>query len=140
MRFWDSSALVALHVAQAHTPALRAIHSRDPQVLAWQLSDVEVRSALCRLERDGAMTRNAFLDAVSRFESFWATVNVVSSVDSVKARAKRLLGIHPLRAADALQLGAALVAASDDPRGWEIVCLDDRLSDAALREGFTVIP
>ncbi|MBN1417867.1 MAG: type II toxin-antitoxin system VapC family toxin [Planctomycetes bacterium] len=140
MKFWDSSGLVALHVAQTRASRLRSLHAGDPQVLAWQLSDVEVRSALCRLERDGAMTRDAFLDAVSRFESFWGTVHVISSVDPVKARAKRLLGIHPLRAADALQLAAALVAASDDPQGWEFVCLDGRLADAAVREGFSVRP
>ncbi|MHC4974262.1 MAG: hypothetical protein ACYTG3_18225 [Planctomycetota bacterium] len=53
---------------------------------------------------------------------------------------KRLLGIHNLRAADALQLGAALAAASDDPTAWELVCLDECLARAARREGFAVVP
>ena len=64
----------------------------------------------------------------------------MSLVDAVKARAKRLLGVHTLRAADALQLGAALTAASDDPLGWDLVCLDERLAEAARREGFAVLP
>lgn len=140
MRFWDSSALVSLHVAQDATDTLRGLFARDPQVLAWVLSDVEVRSALCRLQRDQALTLDAKQDATSRLESFWRSVHVVSSVDPVKSRAKRLLGVHTLRAADALQLGAALTAAYDDPLGREFVCLDQRLSEAARREGFAVLP
>ena len=46
---------------------------------------------------------------------------------------------HPLRTADALQLGAALVAADGDPQSLELVTLDRRLADAARREGFPVL-
>ena len=44
-----------------------------------------------------------------------------------------------LRAADSLQLAAALIAADHDPATLEILCLDPRLSSAARREGFTVL-
>jgi hypothetical protein len=50
-----------------------------------------------------------------------------------------LLRTHALRAADSLQLAAALVAADHNPATLEIVCLDARLNVAAKREGFTVI-
>jgi hypothetical protein len=51
----------------------------------------------------------------------------------------RLLRVHPLRAADALHLGAALVAAEDNPRTLPFVTLDDELALAAEREGFPVV-
>jgi hypothetical protein len=54
--------------------------------------------------------------------------------------ALRLLRNHPLRAADALQLAAALIASEETPQTLEFICLDDRLALAARREGFTVIP
>jgi predicted nucleic acid-binding protein len=57
----------------------------------------------------------------------------------VRQRALRLLRIHPLRAADALQLAAALVACDDDPTTLAFVCSDQRLSDAATTEGFLVL-
>jgi predicted nucleic acid-binding protein len=53
--------------------------------------------------------------------------------------ATRLLRVHPLRAADALQLAAAIIAAEDDPRSLPFVTLDDRLALAAEREGFPVV-
>jgi len=140
VRFWDSSALVTLHVAQAATEATRQLYSEDPEVLAWVLSDVEMRSALRRLEREEVLVGKDLASAIARVDGFWTTVNVVALTDPVKARAKRLVGAHPLRAADSLQLAAALVAFFDDPTGREFVCLDARLSTAAAREGFTVLP
>jgi hypothetical protein len=52
----------------------------------------------------------------------------------------RLVATHPIRAADAMQLGAALVAVSDRPAGHDFVCGDARLASAAAREGFRVLP
>lgn len=140
MKFWDSSALVALHVSHEHTPALRRLHAKDSDVLAWILSDVEMRSAVARLTRDGALGATDAQSAIERLESFWKSVHPVSVIEPVKLRAKRLLGAHSLRAADALQLGAALTAAYDEPLGREFVCLDQRLGSAARREGFVLLP
>lgn len=140
MRYWDSSALVPLQVHQNSTRRLRDLYAHDPQVAAWTLSDLEVRSALQRLFREGALSAVGARAAVEALESLWASVHVVSAIDPVKLRARRLLGVHPLSAADALQLGAALAVCYDDPRGWEFVCLDQRLAEAARQEGFGLLP
>jgi len=47
---------------------------------------------------------------------------------------------YRLRAADAFQLAAALAWCEGHPRGERFLSLDDRLRDAARREGFTVLP
>jgi predicted nucleic acid-binding protein len=140
MRFWDSSALITIHVEQEHTRRTRALYEADPEVIAWVLTDVEMRSALRRLERDGDLVGSALAEAITRVDALWESVHAVELTDGLKARAKRLLAVHALRAADALQLAAALVTVRDDPDGCPFVCLDDRLSVAAAREGFTVIP
>lgn len=61
--------------------------------------------------------------------------------DAAAARihAERIVMDHPLRTADALHLGAALVAADGDPQSLELVTLDRRLAEAARREGFPVL-
>jgi predicted nucleic acid-binding protein len=140
MRYWDSSALVALHVEQASTARVRELYAVDPNVLTWVLSDVEVRSGIVRLGRDGAMDAAEVQLAIARVEAFWASVHQISMVEAVKPRAKRLLGVHALKAADAMQLGAALAGVYDDPTGWEFVCLDRNLCAAAGREGFILAP
>jgi uncharacterized protein len=47
--------------------------------------------------------------------------------------------VHPLRAADALQLAAAFAAAEGRPGSLELITLDDRLCLAARKKGFAVV-
>ncbi len=59
--------------------------------------------------------------------------------ERLRVLAQRSLRVHTLRAADSLQLAAALIGAGDDPGSLDMVCLDQRLALAAQREGFRVI-
>jgi uncharacterized protein len=51
----------------------------------------------------------------------------------------RLLPVDPLRAADALQLAATFAAAERRPSTLEMVVLDERLAEAARKEGFALV-
>ncbi len=140
MRYWDTSALAPLFVEQERSDELRSWLVDDSDVVMWTLTEVELRSALTRLGRDGRLSSKEVQDASRRVEEFRSRVHVVSLESGVKSRAKRLLGVHTLRAADALQLAAALVSCSDEPSGYELITLDARLADAARREGFHLRP
>ena len=59
---------------------------------------------------------------------------------AVRPRALALLARHPLRAADAGQLGAALLVQDEMAAPLDFVCLDRRLADAAELESLRVIP
>jgi len=48
--------------------------------------------------------------------------------------------VHPLRAANAFQLAAALILAQESPSRFHIVCLDKNLQNAASKEGFILEP
>jgi predicted nucleic acid-binding protein len=136
MRFWDSSALVPLCVEQPSTAALQRLAQRDPQMAVWCASSVECASALARLEREGALTAETAVDAFQRLDLLMAAWHQVEPVDELRDVARRLLRVHPLRSADALQLAAAYLAAERRPPTLELVTLDDRLRLAALKEGF----
>ena len=140
MRFWESSALVALVVEQRTSVQVRALEQEGLEAVAWVLSDVEVRSAIERLAREGVLTPDQARHDIQDSETVWRRLRTIDLVDAVKLRAKRLLSRHALRAADAMQLGAALLVAEDVPEGLEFVTLDDRLAEAARREGFRVLP
>lgn len=62
----------------------------------------------------------------------------MTHVEGVRRRAERLVGIHPLGAADAMQLGAALLASGDQPETLDVT-LDHVLARSAQLEGFRVI-
>jgi predicted nucleic acid-binding protein len=138
VRYWDASALVALCVDEETTPALRRLAAGG--IVTWSVSAAEIASAVERRTREGHMTgaeRASARTALSELAAAWTEI---SALGPVRERALRLVASHPLRAADAMQLGAALVGVSDRPAGHAFVCTDVRLRDAAAREGFLVIP
>jgi predicted nucleic acid-binding protein len=140
MRFWDSSAIVPLLVNEAATPAIEALFREDPGQVVWCLTEVEVHSALERRDRDGSLEVGPGATARKSLVELSRSWEEVVALDAVRSRAIRLLRSHPLRATDALQLAAALVVCDERPENLPFVSLDDRLNDAARKEGFPVVP
>jgi len=140
MRFWDSSALVPLIVQQPLSPEVERWIAEDTAVVAWTLTPVELVSALRQLLRDGALAERAAREAEELARELMARAHIVSDVERVKAITIRLLRVHSLRAADALQLGAALAWSDGHAEGAVLHTFDKRLADAASREGFRVVP
>jgi uncharacterized protein len=139
VKFWDASAIVPLLVAEVTTRRMQALARRDPDMLAWWGSQLECASALARLERAAALDAKgigAALDRLNRLASSW---HEIEPSDIVRESAMRFLRVHPLRAADALQLAAAFIAAERRPASLPIVTLDERLADAARKEGFALV-
>ena len=104
----------------------------------WTLTPVEVVSALRRLVRDRALEEEVARVAETRMDELVHTCHLIIDVEAVKSLATRLLRLHPLRAFDALQLGAALQWAEGHPQGRTLHTLDSHLALAAQREGFVV--
>lgn len=140
MKFWDSSAIVPLVVNDAATPGVSALFRQDPGQIVWCLTEVEIHSALARRDRDGSLEKENGATARESLVELARSWEEVVVLDAVRSRAIRLLRAHPLRAADALQLAAALVVSEERPESLSFVSLDDRLSDAARKEGFPVLP
>lgn len=138
--FWDSSAVVPLLVAEDRSAEMAALLRSDRSPALWWGSPVECESALQRRRREDAVSPRALEAALARLEDLVEDADVVAPTSRVRRRAGRLLAAHPLRAADALQLAAALVWADEAPSGQTFVCLDDRLREAAQAEGFSVLP
>jgi predicted nucleic acid-binding protein len=139
MRFWDASAIVPLLMAEPTTRTLQRLATRDPAMLVWWATEVECASAIARLERDGALDEAAAIEAFDRLKHLAGAWHEVDPSDGIREAAVRFLRVHPLRAADALQLAAAFVAAERRPSSLEVVTLDDRLAVAGRKEGFVLI-
>jgi uncharacterized protein len=139
VKFWDASAIVPLLVAETTTRSLQALARRDPDMLAWWGSQVECASAVARLERAAQLDRRGAVLAFDRLKKIADGWHEIEPSEVVRETAVRFLRVHPLRAADALQLAAAFVAAERRPSSLEVVTLDDRLADAAGKEGFELI-
>jgi predicted nucleic acid-binding protein len=139
MKFWDASAIVPLLLAETTTKTAQALVEHDAAMLVWWATHVECASAIARLERDGALDEPGITQAFDRLKQLAHAWHEVDPSDSIREAAVRFLRVHPLRAADALQLAAAFIAAEGRPSSLDVVTLDDRLAAAARKEGFAVI-
>lgn len=139
MRFWDASAVIPLLAPEASSSKLLELLEQDSQVLIWWGTSVEIASALARRERERSITANEVSAAMALARQLTDSWHEIVPSDGIRRTAERLLRRHPLRAADSLQLAAALVAAEHEPEHLPIVCLDARLTSAARREGFSVL-
>ena len=140
MRFWDSSALVPLFLDEPRSSSVHALFEHDPRLMVWWASRVECTSAMARAARDGRLDMPSKELARERRAEMFDGADEIAPGEEVRARAERLLALHPLRAGDALQLGAAIIWARERTVGQALVSLDERLREAARKEGFSVLP
>jgi predicted nucleic acid-binding protein len=138
MRFWDASAVVQLLVAEEPSSPIDRVYETTAMVVWWG-TVVEATSALARREREGSLTQGAATRGYELLELLCSTWREVPPSDLLRRSAQRLLRVHSLRAADSLQLAAALAVAGDAPGSLEFVCRDAKLTEAASREGLKTI-
>jgi predicted nucleic acid-binding protein len=137
VKFWDSSAVVPLLVPEVMSGSMQRLYESDPVMVAWWATEIECTSAIARRQRVGHLPEDVAAEAFVRLNALRAGWHEVEPGDEVRESAKRLLRVHDLRSADALQLAAAVFVAEARPSTLEFVSLDDRLLAAARREGFS---
>lgn len=138
MRFWDASAIVPQLISETTSQRLRTLVASDPTMAVWWASEVECASALVRREREGMLAARMEI-ALRQLREFAGAWFEVEPNDLIRETAVRILRVHALRAADALQLAAAFAAAERHPASLEMVTLDERLAVVARKERFTVV-
>ena len=140
MRFWDSSALFPLIIDDFHTARARVILSTDDSIVSSFITPVEISSAIWRRRHARLLSSEADRAADAQFASLsnrWVTLGEISDIT---ATALSVVSRHALRAGDAIQLAAALVArAKLRTVRLEFVTFDIRLASAAREEGLRVL-
>ena len=136
MKFWDSSAVVPLLVPEVISGSVQRLYEDDPVMAAWWATEIECTSAIARRQRLGQLPEDVAAEGFVRLKALREGWHEVEPGEELRESAKRLLRVHDLRTADALQLAAAVYVAEARPSTLEFVSLDDRLLAAARREGF----
>lgn len=138
--FWDSSALVPILLPESRSETLTTLLVADKEAVMWWATPLEVQSAVYRRHRESPLPSPVMKQAAERLRAFVEHADTIAPTDELRHRAGRLVAVHPLRAADALQLAAALIWCEDQPQTETFISLDERLRSAAMKEGFAVAP
>ena len=136
--FWDASALVPLCVHEMTSRQAQS-HLRKFMPVVWWGTGVEVHSAIVRLHRRGKLKDIEAKGALARLDLLSRGWREILPTDQLRSVATGLLDRHDLRAADSLQLAAALTWCQQRPSRRDFVCADQRLSSAAAATGFSVL-
>ncbi|MBS1800599.1 MAG: type II toxin-antitoxin system VapC family toxin [Acidobacteria bacterium] len=136
--FWDSSALIPLCVQEQTSNPARTLAKQFAPVVWWATA-VEIHSAITRLHRGGGLndaSKQAALDRLLVISHGWREI---LPSDKLRDQAESLLDTYSMRAADSLQLAAAMVWCQQKPARRTFIAGDVRLCEAASQAGFTVI-
>jgi predicted nucleic acid-binding protein len=141
----DTSALVKRYVDEIGSAWVRSIldPSAQPSVIIVHLAIVEMMSALARRRRDSTLTPADYAQIQAAFRADCLNeYRIVTAVDGIIDEATHFIERYPLRAYDAVHLGAAVVAnrhlLADGLAPLVFLSADDHLNDAASAEGLAV--
>ena len=109
-------------------------------MVVWWVTRTECLSAFVRHARKGVLGVAGERQARQVLEALAESWIEIQPTETVRSGAERLLAVHPLRAADAFQLAAAVEWCQRHTKGMGFVSFDTRLREAAYREGFTLLP
>lgn len=136
--YWDTSAVAPLLILEPEIELRQGQLLAIAEMVTWWGTRTQTISALCRRKRESEITQLVYDQANARLERLAAQWSEVAPSELLRRRSERLLRVHSLRAADALQLASALIAAGEAPEGAEFYTSDKRLAAAAGAEGFVV--
>jgi|SRR5579859_7753371 len=136
--FWDASALVPLCVHQTASHHAH-VYIRKLMPVVWWGSAVEIHSAISCLNRTAKLTDVEKKGALVRLDVLSRGWREILPADQVRNLAGQLLDIHELRAADSLQLAAALTWCQQRPSKRKFVCADRKMAQAAKDVGFSIL-
>jgi predicted nucleic acid-binding protein len=140
MAFWDASAILPLCCWQPDTAKSRWLRGEFRRMIVWWGTSIEARSAFARLVRDGHLTSDGRLRAITRLGQLRVSWDEILPTEKLRVLAEEMPDTHGVRAADAAQLAAALVWCRERPKQRPFLCFDERLRRAAGALGFSVRP
>lgn len=140
MRFWDSSALLPLLSEEKFSTLATGLLREDPDTTVWWGTWVECSVATSRLRRESKLTESTEEEARINLDELSSEWLEIESTHELRLLAMLVSKVHPLKAADCLQLAAALRWCEGNSNGASFVCLDNQLRRSAEDEGFDVLP
>jgi predicted nucleic acid-binding protein len=112
---------------------------RAGRIATSRLSVIEIASALARREREGAFATAERDRAVRRLNADLSAYVLVELNAELCADAQGLFLRYPLRSGDAVQLASCLYLQRETGQRVLFAAFDERLNNAALAEGLTLV-
>lgn len=131
MLYCDTSALLKLYIAEAHSDTLKALVPETEAVAVCRIAWAEAHAALARRAREVPEDRPVIEAAKAALAADWPHYVVMEVSQTLVERAGDYTDTFALRGYDSVQLAAAFEAGRLADAGIEFACFDVRLNKAA---------
>jgi predicted nucleic acid-binding protein len=137
MLYWDTSALFAFLITEKHSAKLRSLVQQQGSSTAYTaiITPLEFESAIQRRLSERTLNLREADRARLFGVDFRKQAYLVPLDQNALDTALHLQKIYGLRPGDAIQLASARLG-TDNPSRVVFLCLDEKLTEAAKREGF----
>jgi predicted nucleic acid-binding protein len=137
--YLDTSALVKLYIDEAESTAVKQRVEVARIVSTSRVAYVEARAGIARKFREAELSKTEYKHMIEDLEEDWQSYFIVEVSESITKLAGQLVHRNPLRGFDAIHLASALFLKNRTHLELSFACVDERLKDAARREGLTII-
>jgi predicted nucleic acid-binding protein len=132
--------VIPLIFEEPTSPVLNELLMQDTDMVVWWGTWIECSVTVSRLGCEGRLDENGQEETRAALDSMSMDWLEIEPTGELRLLAMLVSKTHSLKAADCLQLAAALRCCEGNTDGVDFVCLDNRLRQSAEDEGFDVLP
>ena len=133
--YLDTSALVKRYFQEPYSSDVADLWKRASEIVISSVGYAETLAAFYRKKREAALRDREVKRTVEAFQTDWSSFIRVTVSDQLNAIVDVLVSRHPLRGFDVIHLASALTVKKRLKEEFLFCCFDDRLLDAARKEG-----
>ena len=138
--YLDASALVKLYVEEEGARHIRQ-GVEDAEIIATcEIAYVEVRAALARRRREGAIKPSDYQRLLRDLHADWPRFFIITVSSQLVQMAGDVAERHRLRAYDAVHLASGLAVKTQAAESVTFACWDRSLAQAARKAGLQPFP
>ena len=138
--YLDTSALVKLYIDEDGSDIVNDSTDRATIVSTSRIAYAEALSAFVRCKDEKVLSKKNYDKCITCFKFNWEMYFVIEASEKVIKIAGDLIEKHSIRGFDSIHLASAMVLRKEINQSTDFICWDNRLLEAAKKEGFKTCP
>ena len=138
--YLDTSALVKLYIEEDGSDIVNDRTDKATIVSTSRIAYVEALSAFVRCKNEKVLSKKNYDKCIACFKFDWEMYFVIEASEKVIKIAGGLIENHSIRGFDSIHLASAMILKKEINQSIDFMCWDDRLLEAAKKEGFKTWP
>jgi uncharacterized protein len=138
--YLDTSALVKRYVKETFSDLVITLWNGAEEIVTSSVAYAETMASFFKKKRECGSGDGVIKEALDSFQKEWLGFIRVEVNDGLNGHIRKVVEKHPLRGFDAIHLASALLIQERLPGEFTFACFDNRLLEAAEKEGLMVFP